>query len=139
LQDPGRNSEDPEAGKFKWDGKPVANPAVLGTWTAIAFVPSIDAFNPAKPVEVGRAQLKISPIQSLKFGPRMNGITIVFRIPARHLDLARHRPNADRLQTSVAAEDLAGLGVNPCLRHLQSFLNDVSTTSIRVLPSAIHL
>ena len=58
VQDPGRNSEDPEAGKFKWDGKSVANPAVLGAWTVIAVVPSIDAFDPAKPVDAGRATLK---------------------------------------------------------------------------------
>ena len=58
LQDPGRNSEDPEAGKFKWDGKFVANPAVLGTWTTVALVPTIEAFDPAKPVDAGRAPFK---------------------------------------------------------------------------------
>jgi len=58
LQDPSRNSEDPEVGKYKWDGKLVANPAVLGAWTTIALVPSIEAFNPAKPVDAGRAPLK---------------------------------------------------------------------------------
>ena len=30
LQNPSSNSENPEAGKFKWDGKFVANPALLG-------------------------------------------------------------------------------------------------------------
>ena len=58
LQDPSRNSEDPEAGKFKWDGKLVANPAVLGAWTAIAHVPTIEAFDPANPRDVGYAKLK---------------------------------------------------------------------------------
>lgn len=58
LQDPGRNSEDPEAGKFKWNGKSVANPSLQGAWTTIAQVPSIEAFDPAKPVDAGRAPLK---------------------------------------------------------------------------------
>jgi hypothetical protein len=59
LQDPGRNSEDPEAGKYQWDGKWAANPALLGSWTTIGQVPSIEAFNPAKPVDAGRAPIKI--------------------------------------------------------------------------------
>jgi hypothetical protein len=58
LQDPGRNSEDPEAGKFKWDGKFVANPALLGEWTTVAMVPDIEAFDSAKPVNAGRAPFK---------------------------------------------------------------------------------
>lgn len=58
LQDPSRNSEDPEAGKFKWDGKFVANPAVLGTWTTVAVVPAMEAFDPGKPVDAGRAPFK---------------------------------------------------------------------------------
>jgi hypothetical protein len=58
LQDPSRNSEDPEAGKFKWDGKVTANPALLGTWTTVAVVPAIDAFDPAKPVNANKAPFK---------------------------------------------------------------------------------
>jgi hypothetical protein len=57
LQDPGRNSEDLEAGKFKWDGKFVANPAVLGEWKTIAVVPTVEAFDPAKPI-AGRPPFK---------------------------------------------------------------------------------
>jgi hypothetical protein len=57
-QDPNRNAEDPEAGKFKWDGKVIPNPALLGTWTAIAVAPSIEAFDPAKPVDANRAPFK---------------------------------------------------------------------------------
>jgi hypothetical protein len=49
LQDPNRNAEDPEAGKYKWDGKWIANPALVGTWMAVDLVPAIDAFDPAKP------------------------------------------------------------------------------------------
>ncbi len=58
LQDPSRNSEDPEAGKFKWDGNVVANPAVLGAWTTVAVVPSIDVFDPAKPMNANQAPFK---------------------------------------------------------------------------------
>ena len=58
LQNPSSNSENPEAGKFKWDGKFVANPAVLGTWNAVALVPTAEAFDPAKPVDAGRAPFK---------------------------------------------------------------------------------
>jgi hypothetical protein len=61
LQDPSRNSEDPEAGKFKWDGKFVANPALLGTWTTVAVVPTVEAFDPAKPVAGG------SPFKEITF------------------------------------------------------------------------
>ncbi len=58
LQDPSRNIEDPEAGKFTWDGKVVANPAVSGRWQTVAVVPSIEAFDPAKPVDAHRAPFK---------------------------------------------------------------------------------
>lgn len=58
LQDPTLTSENPEAGKTQWDGKSVANPALLGSWTTIAQVPSIESFDPAKPVDAGRATIK---------------------------------------------------------------------------------
>jgi hypothetical protein len=45
-QDPSRNPDDPEAGKYKWDGKVTANPALLGAWTAVDMVPAIEAFVP---------------------------------------------------------------------------------------------
>ena len=48
-QDPSRNPDDPDAGKYKWDGKVVANPALVGSWTAVDMVPAIEAFDPAKP------------------------------------------------------------------------------------------
>ena len=57
-QDPNRNAEDPEAGKFKWDDKFVANPALVGTWTTVAVVPAMEAFDPAKPVGVNQAPFK---------------------------------------------------------------------------------
>lgn len=58
LQDPSRNVEDADAGKFKWDGKFVANPALLGTWTSVAVVPTMEAFDPAKPVAGARGPFK---------------------------------------------------------------------------------
>jgi hypothetical protein len=57
LQDPSRNVEDPEEGKFKWDSKFVSNPELLGEWTTVAVVPNIEAFDPAKPI-TGRPPFK---------------------------------------------------------------------------------
>jgi hypothetical protein len=47
-QDPNRNPDDPEAGKFKWNGKVAANPAVSGAWMAVAQVATEAEFVPAK-------------------------------------------------------------------------------------------
>jgi hypothetical protein len=58
LQDPNRNVEDPDAGKFRWDGNAAANPSVSGAWTTVAVVPSIDAFDPAKPANPQQAPFK---------------------------------------------------------------------------------
>jgi len=57
LQDPSHTIEDPEEGKFKWDGRFVANPALLGEWTTVAMVPDIESFDPAK-ADSRRAQIK---------------------------------------------------------------------------------
>jgi len=68
LQDPNRNVEDAEAGKFTWDGKSAANPSVSGAWTTVALVPSIAEFDPAKPVNAQRA-----PFKEITF--KENGLT----------------------------------------------------------------
>jgi hypothetical protein len=68
LQDPSRNIEDPEAGKFQWDGKSKANPSASGAWTTVALVPSIEEFDPAKPVNAQRA-----PFHSIAF--KEDGLT----------------------------------------------------------------
>ena len=47
-QDPSRNPDDPEAGKYKWDGKTAANPNLLGSWTAVAQVATEADFVPVK-------------------------------------------------------------------------------------------
>jgi hypothetical protein len=58
LQDPNRKADNSESGKFKWDGKFVANPTLPGTWTTIAVVPAIEAFDPAKPMDANKAPFK---------------------------------------------------------------------------------
>jgi len=55
LQDPTLVSEDPEAGKFQWDGITIANPSVSGAWTTVAVAPSIEEFDPAKPINAQQA------------------------------------------------------------------------------------
>jgi len=42
----------------------VANPAVLGAWTTVAMVPSIESFDPAKPAGANHA-----PFKALTFNP----------------------------------------------------------------------
>ncbi len=64
LQDPNLTSENPEAGKFHWDGKSRANPVLMGDWTTIAVTPSMDAFDPAKPTDAHRA-----PFKQISFKP----------------------------------------------------------------------
>ncbi len=57
-QDPDDAEADPNEGKFIYDGQFVTNPALLGTWTTVAVVPTMEAFNPAKPVDAGRSPFK---------------------------------------------------------------------------------
>ncbi len=57
-QDPANAEADLNEGRFRFDGKFVANPALLGAWTTVAVVPEVDAFDPAKPVNAGRAPFK---------------------------------------------------------------------------------
>jgi hypothetical protein len=47
LQNPDKTPEDPDEGKYMYDGKFVANPKAEGSWTAIATVPEIEGFDPA--------------------------------------------------------------------------------------------
>ena len=49
LQDPNKSSEDPEAGKFTWDGVMVANPPLPGAWTPVGQVAAVEEFVPGKP------------------------------------------------------------------------------------------
>ena len=46
LQDPNHPVLDPEQGKFRWDGKFMPNPKVIGTWTQLGEVATIETFTP---------------------------------------------------------------------------------------------
>jgi hypothetical protein len=47
LQNPDKTPEDPDEGKYLYDGNFVANPKAEGSWTVIATVPEIESFDPA--------------------------------------------------------------------------------------------
>jgi len=55
VQDPDNRELQPDEGKFRYDGKFIANPKVLGTWTIIDQVKMIDEFSPGKKMAPGRA------------------------------------------------------------------------------------
>jgi hypothetical protein len=57
-QNPDFADINPEDGKFCYDGLFKANKKVLGDWTTVAVVPSIEAFDPAKPVGAKSALFK---------------------------------------------------------------------------------
>jgi len=58
LQDPENNDKDPEAGKYLWDGKFVANPALLGEWNTVRVVKTPDEFDPKARPEGRGVQIK---------------------------------------------------------------------------------
>lgn len=51
LQDPGKDAEDPEEGKFRWDGKFTNNAKVLGSWTQLGQVNAIEDFKPSPSIK----------------------------------------------------------------------------------------
>ena len=55
LEDRDKPAEDP---KFRWDGRFVANPKVLGSWKTIDQVQSIEEFTPDKKADARRARIK---------------------------------------------------------------------------------
>jgi len=57
-QDPDDAERSTEEGLFKYDGKFVANPAVLGDWTTVAVVPALEDFTPAKRGDINGAPFK---------------------------------------------------------------------------------
>ena len=57
-QDPQNKELQTTANKFRYDGKFVANPKVLGNWTTVAVAPAIEVFDPAKPADANRAPFK---------------------------------------------------------------------------------
>lgn len=63
LQDPDDNDLDPNAGRFLWDGKVAPNAAALGAWKTVGYVNKISDFDPAKPRNAHRANLKAITIK----------------------------------------------------------------------------
>ena len=57
-QDPDHPAADPRDGTFRYDGTFAANPKLPGDWKAVAVVPEIAAFDPAKPGSAGNAIFK---------------------------------------------------------------------------------
>jgi len=68
LQDPDNMELDPEQGKFRWDGKFVPNEKVVGTWTQLGEVATMEAFTPA-------AKLRPNPLLPAKLTFAENGRT----------------------------------------------------------------
>lgn len=58
LQDPDDNDKDPDAGKYRWDGKFVDNPGLIGQWRAVRVVKTPDAFDPSARPDGRGIQLK---------------------------------------------------------------------------------
>jgi hypothetical protein len=58
LQNPQNPSEDPDEGKFRFDGKFAANPKLHGSWTTVALVDSPAAFDPQSKPNPGRSPLR---------------------------------------------------------------------------------
>jgi len=54
-QDPENKEFQTTDDRFHYDGKFVANPQLLGSWTAVAMVPALEAFDPAKPAPINNA------------------------------------------------------------------------------------
>ena len=57
-QDPANKELQTRDDMFHYDGTFIANPKVLGAWTAVALVQSPDDFDPAKPVNANSAPFK---------------------------------------------------------------------------------
>lgn len=62
-QDPDNAELRSENDKFRYDGKFVANPQVVGAWKAVSLVSNLEEFNPDKPLNANRA-----PIKQIKLG-----------------------------------------------------------------------
>jgi hypothetical protein len=59
LQDPDDNGQGSRApASIRWDGKFVANPAVVGAWQTVGYVNRMDDFDAAKPRDASRARIK---------------------------------------------------------------------------------
>ena len=57
-QDPDNREQGPDDHKFRWDGQFKPTRTVLGQWKTLGTVDSIDAFDPEKRLNAGRARIK---------------------------------------------------------------------------------
>ncbi len=57
-QDPSFNENDPEEGRFVYDGKFLPNAKLLGDWTSVTVVPTMDEFDASKRGDTQRAPFK---------------------------------------------------------------------------------
>ena len=57
-QDPDNKEFQTADDRFHYDGKFVANPKALGSWTTVAVVPALEAFDPAKPADPNNAPIR---------------------------------------------------------------------------------
>ncbi|MBT8045357.1 MAG: hypothetical protein KJO79_10440 [Verrucomicrobiae bacterium] len=62
LQDPDRNVG-PDDGKYIWNGKFVSNAKIIGSWTQLGQVQTIDEFQPEGPIKSSKG----SPYQKITF------------------------------------------------------------------------
>ncbi|HEX5791110.1 MAG TPA: DUF6288 domain-containing protein, partial [Luteolibacter sp.] len=69
LQNPEDAERDLEAGKFHWDGKFLPNKAVIGSWTQVGQVATIEEFKPGGPIKSN----KNWPLQTIEL--RDKGLT----------------------------------------------------------------
>jgi hypothetical protein len=65
-QDPEDRVKSAMATKFRWDGKFIANPKVMGRWNIVTEVTEVAAFNPAK--RVGRVRRPLFSTMTFKDG-----------------------------------------------------------------------
>jgi len=57
-QDPDNAELKGEDDRYRYDGKFVPNPKLLGDWHAVSLVPTLEEFNPEKSVDANRAPIK---------------------------------------------------------------------------------
>ncbi|MGB0767940.1 MAG: hypothetical protein ACPGYV_09545, partial [Phycisphaeraceae bacterium] len=104
-QDPDDPSIDVEEDLFRWDGKHVESPLILGNWTLVAEVPEVAAFDPEK-----RQNPRRPPFDAIAFKP--GGETVATGEPAylwsgnTLMNLTRYEALQMRLESIAGTEYL---------------------------------
>lgn len=101
-QDPNNAELQDGDDRFRYDGKFVANPKVLGSWTAVALVPEIGSFTPGKKMDVGRAPIKAI---TFKDGGTTDSGSLIWS-GEKLMDLERHQALKITLQMIDGTEYL---------------------------------